>query len=77
MATELHDLALAELSALIAARKVSPVEVVEALIRRVEQCDAQLHAFVTPTFELARRQAREAEAAGERLHVPALEARVR
>jgi aspartyl-tRNA(Asn)/glutamyl-tRNA(Gln) amidotransferase subunit A len=63
MATELHDLSIAELSRLIAARKVSPVEVVEALIQRVEQYDAQLHAFITPTFDLARRQARAAEAA--------------
>jgi len=37
VATELHDLSIAELSRLIAARKVSPVEVVEALIQRVEQ----------------------------------------
>ena len=41
MATELHDLSIAELSGLIAARKLSPVELVETLIRRVEQYDAQ------------------------------------
>jgi Asp-tRNA(Asn)/Glu-tRNA(Gln) amidotransferase A subunit family amidase len=62
MATELHDLSIAELSALIAARKLSPPELVEALIRRVEQYDEQTHAFITPTFDLARRQARHAEA---------------
>jgi aspartyl-tRNA(Asn)/glutamyl-tRNA(Gln) amidotransferase subunit A len=62
MATELHDLSIAELSALIAARKLSPLELVEALIRRVEQYDEQTHAFITPTFDLARRQARQAEA---------------
>ncbi len=62
MATELHDLSIAELSARIAARTLSPVELVEALIRRVEAYDAQTHAFITPTFDLARRQAREAEA---------------
>ncbi len=59
---ELHDLPITELASLIAARKLSPVELVEALIRRVEQYDAQTHAFITPTFELARRQARQAEA---------------
>src|SRR5256886_102601 len=59
---ELHDLSIADASDLIAARKLSPLELVEALIRRVEQYDAQLHAFITPTFDLARRQAREAEA---------------
>src|SRR2546426_2990084 len=62
MAAGLHDLSIAELSGLIAARTLSPVELVEALIRRVEDCDAQTHAFITPTFDLARRQAREAEA---------------
>ncbi len=59
---ELHDLPITELASLIAARKLSPVELVEALIRRVEQYDGQTRAFITPTFELARRQARQAEA---------------
>src|SRR5258705_3445701 len=62
MASELHDLSIAELSRLIAARQLSPVELVDTLIQRVEQYDAQTHAFITPTFDLARRQAREAEA---------------
>src|SRR5213592_1735143 len=61
MATELHDLSIAEFSSLIAARKLSPLELVEALIRRVEQYDRQTHAFITRTFELAREQARNAE----------------
>jgi aspartyl-tRNA(Asn)/glutamyl-tRNA(Gln) amidotransferase subunit A len=59
---DLHDLSIADLSRLIAARSLSPVELVDALIQRIEQYDPQLHAFITPTFELARRQAREAEA---------------
>src|SRR5205809_5269004 len=62
MATGLTDLSTAELSSLIAARTLSPVELVEALIRRVEDYDAQTHAFITPTFDLARQQARAAEA---------------
>jgi aspartyl-tRNA(Asn)/glutamyl-tRNA(Gln) amidotransferase subunit A len=62
MATDLHDLSIAELSGLIASRKLSPVELVEALIERVEQCDGQTKAFITPTFERAREQARRAEA---------------
>jgi len=62
MAAELHDLSIAELSNLVAARTLSPVELAEALIRRVEQLDVQTHAFITPTFDLARRQARAAEA---------------
>ena len=62
MATELHDLSIAELSSLIAARKLSPLELVEALIRRVEQYDRQTHAFITRTFDLARQHAKQAEA---------------
>jgi len=62
MATDLHDLSIAELASLIAARKVSPVELTEALIQRVERFDSQTRAFITPTFDLARRQARAAEA---------------
>jgi aspartyl-tRNA(Asn)/glutamyl-tRNA(Gln) amidotransferase subunit A len=62
MTSALHDLSIAALSRLIAARALSPVELVDALIARVEQHDGQIHAFLTPTFELARRQARQAEA---------------
>jgi aspartyl-tRNA(Asn)/glutamyl-tRNA(Gln) amidotransferase subunit A len=62
MATDLHELSIAELSAQIGARKLSPVELVEALIQRVEQYDQQTRAFITRTFDLARRQARAAEA---------------
>src|SRR5260370_35001755 len=62
MTPDLHDLSIAALSKLIAARSLSPVELVDALIRRVEQYDAQTRAFITPTFDLARRQASQAEA---------------
>src|SRR6266699_3178418 len=62
MCTEVHALSLAELSGLTAARKLSPVELGDALIRRVQELDAQTRAFITPPFDLARRQARQAEA---------------
>jgi aspartyl-tRNA(Asn)/glutamyl-tRNA(Gln) amidotransferase subunit A len=62
MANDLHDLSIAELGGLIAARKLSPVELVEALIQRVEQYDAQTSAFITRTVDLARQQAAAAEA---------------
>src|SRR5258708_25195848 len=62
MTPDLHDLSIAALSKLIAGRSLSPVELVDALIRRVEQYDAQTRAFITPTFDLARRQASQAEA---------------
>src|SRR5438445_3947529 len=62
MGSDLHDLSIAELGSLIAARKLSPVELVEALIQRVERYDGQTRAFVTRTFDLARQQAQSAEA---------------
>ena len=62
MTTDLHAFSLAELSRLIAQRKLSPVELVDALIHRIERHDAQTRAFITPTFDLARDQARQAEA---------------
>src|SRR5262245_57337660 len=61
MASDLHDLSIAELSRLIAARELSPVELVEALIQRIEQYDGQPNAFITRTFDLAREQAKRAE----------------
>jgi aspartyl-tRNA(Asn)/glutamyl-tRNA(Gln) amidotransferase subunit A len=61
MADELHALSIAELASAIAARKLSPVELTEELIARIERFDAQTRAFITPTFDLARRQARDAE----------------
>src|SRR5262247_2423815 len=62
MTTELHNLSIAQLSKLVAARKLSPVELTDALIARIERFDGETRAFITPTFELARRQARAAEA---------------
>src|SRR5262245_15021879 len=59
--TGLHDLSVSALSSLIQARKLSPVELVETLIERVEQHDGQTRAFITRTFELAREQAERAE----------------
>jgi aspartyl-tRNA(Asn)/glutamyl-tRNA(Gln) amidotransferase subunit A len=56
-----HDRSIAELARLIAARELSPAELTDALIHRVERHDGQTHAFITRTFDLARRQARQAE----------------
>jgi len=58
----LHDLTIAEASELIRTRKLSPVEYSEALLGRIEALDGQLDAFITVTAELAREQARRAEA---------------
>ena len=61
MTTDLAFLTIAEASALIKARQLSPVEYVEALITRAETFDPQLHAYITPTFDLAQQQAKRAE----------------
>jgi Asp-tRNA(Asn)/Glu-tRNA(Gln) amidotransferase A subunit family amidase len=54
------------LARLIRARALSPVDVVEAHIRRIEATHAALNAVIVPTFEAAREQARAAAAAIER-----------
>jgi aspartyl-tRNA(Asn)/glutamyl-tRNA(Gln) amidotransferase subunit A len=61
MTVELAFLTIAEASALIQTRQLSPVEYVEALIARTETFDPQVHAYITPTFERARQQAKQAE----------------
>ncbi|WP_186332308.1 amidase [Bordetella genomosp. 13] len=55
-------LTLGEAGRLIAAGALSPVELTEACLARMEAVDGVLSSFVTPTPDLARRQAREAEA---------------
>jgi aspartyl-tRNA(Asn)/glutamyl-tRNA(Gln) amidotransferase subunit A len=59
--TDLHWLTIAEAARLIERRQLSPVELTDALIARVEALDPQLHAFLLPTPEKAREQARTAE----------------
>ena len=61
MTGDLAFLTLAEASALIQSRQLSPVEYVEALIQRTETFDSQLHAYITPTFDRARHQAKHVE----------------
>lgn len=62
MSNDLHFLTIAEASRRIARRELSPVELTQAMIARAESLDAQIDAFITPTFELALAQARQAEA---------------
>jgi len=56
-------LSATELVALIRRRKVSPVEVVDAVLDRIERLNPKLNAFVTLTAEQARREAKAAERA--------------
>lgn len=52
-----------ELAALIRRKKVSPVEVIEAVLARIERLNPTLNAYCTVTADLARREAKAAERA--------------
>jgi aspartyl-tRNA(Asn)/glutamyl-tRNA(Gln) amidotransferase subunit A len=58
----LHDLTLAEASALIRARQLSPVEYTQALLARTDALEPQLNAYITRTSEAAIESARTAQA---------------
>src|SRR3954452_22768275 len=60
--TSLHDLSVAEAARRIAQREVSPVQLVDALLDRIERSQPTLKAFVTVDAEGARAAARAAEA---------------
>jgi aspartyl-tRNA(Asn)/glutamyl-tRNA(Gln) amidotransferase subunit A len=59
--TDLHFLSIAEAGALIKARKLSPVELTDALLQRTQALDLQLNAYITLTAERAREAAKKAE----------------
>src|SRR6266581_5356576 len=63
MTDDLAFTSAAELAALIARRAVSPVEVVEGVLARIEKSRASLNAFITVCGEEALAAAREAEEA--------------
>src|SRR5262245_14382356 len=64
MATdELCWLSATELAALIRRRKVSPVEVIDTVLDRIDRLNPQINAFVTVTADETRRAARAAERA--------------
>src|ERR1044071_187612 len=59
--TDLHWLTIADAARLIERRRLSPVELTDAVLARVEALDPQLNAFLLPTPEKAREQAKAAE----------------
>lgn len=60
--TELHALTATELSEQIKARKLSPVDVVQASLERAQRLQPTLNCFITLCAEQALQQARQAEA---------------
>lgn len=57
---DLLTLGAAELARRIRTRQISPVEAVEAHIRRIEQVNPRINAVIIPLFEQAREQAQQA-----------------
>ncbi len=68
---ELHDLTIRELRARLEAGDVSSVEATEHVLKRIEELDGHVGAYLTVTAEQALAQAKavdEARARGEQLH---------
>ena len=59
--SDLHWLSAAEIGAAYAARRLSPVELVKALLARIAELEPQLHAFIKLDGDAALADAREAE----------------
>ena len=59
--SELCDKTAVELRSLIGRKDISPVELVESCISRIEKIDSKLNAVVTPAFKRAREEALLAE----------------
>jgi aspartyl-tRNA(Asn)/glutamyl-tRNA(Gln) amidotransferase subunit A len=62
MKNDIHYLSIRELSKRIQEQKISPVEVVDICLNRIEALDPELNAFITVRKKEAREQAKEAEA---------------
>lgn len=59
---DLADLTVAQSGLLLERREVSPLELVDAALARIERLNPVLHAFITVTADAARARARAAEA---------------
>ena len=69
---QLHDLTALEQAAAIRSKEVSPTELVEHYLARVDRLSDRVGAFVTVTDELARKQAKLAESRLDRDDLPLL-----
>ena len=63
MSDEMFSLSAAEMALRIRLRQLSPVEVVDAFLRRIDERNPALNAFVTLLHDQARERARESERA--------------
>lgn len=61
LVTDLHYASLLDVAAQLRARTLSPVDLTEALLARIERVDPALGAYATPTPDLAREQAARAQ----------------
>ena len=61
-ARDLHLLSVAEASVEIAAKRLSPVELTQAYLDRIEALEPRVNAYITVTADLAMERARQAEA---------------
>jgi len=68
LAADPAGLTLTEARALLKLRKLTPTELVEACLRRVDKLNPSLHAFITVTAEQARAQARALKPSNAPLH---------
>ena len=59
---DLSFLSISELSELIRARKISPVEITRTTLDRIEKLNPKLNAYITVTTDAAMKSAKEAEA---------------
>lgn len=65
---DLTQLSLSEASQLLRTKKVSPVELTNECLSRIERLNAKLNAFITVTADSAQTEARQAEAEIQRGH---------
>ncbi len=59
---QVHFLELVEIGRRLRAKQISPVELTEAMLKRIARLDRKLHSYALVTADLARAQARKAEA---------------
>src|SRR2546426_12153223 len=60
--TELAFASIEQVAPLIRKKKISPVELAELMLRRIERLNPKLNAYISVTADLAMQQARKAEA---------------